>query len=144
MKGTTSIFFCYLYFLFCFWDFKGDRKTFKSLHNKIVLRRSLFLNINFSNFKVVSKRPFGKIVAHLGWSPAFLTSDDLVSTMAILHRSFKPNMFNVYEVGHLVSELSRKWYWKSNILLVTLGPDRLELIIFHITNKKICNLPCRL
>ena len=25
-----------------------------------------------------------------------------------------------------------------------LGPDRLELIIFDITNKKICNHPCRL
>ena len=24
------------------------------------------------------------------------------------------------------------------------GPDRLELIIFVIINKKICNLPCRL
>ena len=37
---------------------------------------------------------------------------------------------------------------KSRLTCITarthLGPDRLELIIFHITNKKICNLPCRL
>ena len=33
---------------------------------------------------------------------------------------------------------------KKKILGFFLGPDRLELIIFDIISKKICNLPCRL
>ena len=37
------------------------------------------------------------------------------------------------------NKIKKIWYYQS-----TYGPDRLELIIDDITNKKICNHPCRL